>query len=177
MPDQTASKQGFSLGALGSAWRWWLIAIIVIALDQLTKIMADSLLHYGQPWVITPFFNFTLSYNPGAAFSFLADQGGWQRWFFTIIAAVVSIVLVGWIARIASERGRWVEALALSLILGGAIGNLYDRLAYGHVVDFIVFHYQQHAFPAFNIADSAICVGAALLILDTLTSKSEQQDG
>lgn len=168
-------KQRFSMADLTSAWRWWLVAVVVIVADQATKLWAEAALDHGQPWVLTPFFNFTLSYNPGAAFSFLATQGGWQRWFFTVIALVVSLALIVWISRIARVREKWMEALALALILGGAIGNLYDRLAYGHVIDFIVVHYQQHYWPAFNIADSAICVGAGLLILDTLVRKGEQQ--
>ncbi len=168
-------KYGFTAGALSAAWRWWLLAVIVIAADLITKAMAESLLSYGRPWVITPFFNFTLSYNPGAAFSFLAGQGGWQRWFFSIIATVVSVVLIGWIARITPDRDKRLEALALTLILGGALGNLHDRILYGQVVDFIVFHYQHYYFPAFNIADSAICVGAGLLILDTFTGNSKSK--
>lgn len=155
------------------AWRWYILAIVVIALDQISKHWVSAALTYGEPVVFTPFFNFTLLHNPGAAFSFLSDAGGWQRWFFTVVAAVVSVVLVIWLARVSEKR---YEALALALILGGAIGNLYDRVVLGYVVDFIVVHYQDYYWPAFNIADSAITVGAALLILDMLFGKDKRHD-
>lgn len=155
------------------AWRWYILAIVVIVLDQISKHWVSAALTYGEPVVFTPFFNFTLLHNPGAAFSFLSDAGGWQRWFFTVVAAVVSVVLVIWLARVSEKR---YEALALALILGGAIGNLYDRVVLGYVVDFIVVHYQDYYWPAFNIADSAITVGAALLILDMLFGKDKRHD-
>ena len=155
------------------AWRWYILAIAVIVLDQISKHWVSAALTYGEPVVFTPFFNFTLLHNPGAAFSFLSDAGGWQRWFFTVVAAVVSVVLVIWLARVSEKR---YEALALALILGGAIGNLYDRVVLGYVVDFIVVHYQDYYWPAFNIADSAITVGAALLILDMLFGKDKRHD-
>ncbi len=155
------------------AWRWYVLAIVVIVLDQISKHWVSAALTYGEPVVFTPFFNFTLLHNPGAAFSFLSDAGGWQRWFFTVVAAVISVVLVIWLARVSEKR---YEALALALILGGAIGNLYDRVALGYVVDFIVVHYQDYYWPAFNIADSAITVGAALLILDMLFGKDKRHD-
>ncbi len=158
---------------LKSAWRWYALAIVVIVLDQISKQWISATLTYGEPVVFTSFFNFTLLHNPGAAFSFLSDAGGWQRWFFTVVAAVVSVVLVIWLARVSEKR---YEALALALILGGAIGNLYDRVALGYVVDFIVVHYQDYYWPAFNIADSAITVGAALLILDMLFGKDKRHD-
>lgn len=158
---------------LKSAWRWYILAIVVIVLDQISKHWVSAALTYGEPVVFTPFFNFTLLHNPGAAFSFLSDAGGWQRWFFTVVAAVVSVVLVIWLARVSEKR---YEALALALILGGAIGNLYDRVVLGYVVDFIVVHYQDYYWPAFNIADSAITVGAALLILDMLFGKDKRHD-
>lgn len=158
---------------LKSAWRWYTLAIVVIVLDQISKHWVSAALTYGEPVVFTPFFNFTLLHNPGAAFSFLSDAGGWQRWFFTAVAAVVSVVLVIWLARVSEKR---YEALALALILGGAIGNLYDRVVLGYVVDFIVVHYQDYHWPAFNIADSAITVGAALLILDMVFGKDKRHD-
>ncbi|WP_027330554.1 signal peptidase II [Marinimicrobium agarilyticum] len=154
------------------AWRWYAIALIVIVLDQISKYWVSATLTYGDPVVFTPFFNFTLLHNPGAAFSFLSEAGGWQRWFFTAVAAIVSVVLVVWLARVAEKR---YEALALALILGGAIGNLYDRVVLGHVVDFIVVHYKDYYWPAFNIADSAITVGAALLILDMLLGNKDKR--
>lgn len=153
------------------AWRWYALALVVIVLDQLSKQWASASLVYGEPVVLTSFFNFTLWHNPGAAFSFLSDAGGWQRWFFTAVAAIVSCVLVVWIARVSVSKR--LEAFALTMILGGAIGNLYDRVLLGHVVDFIVVHYQDYYWPAFNLADSAITLGAVLLIGDMLFSKEQ----
>ncbi|MFN3582223.1 MAG: signal peptidase II [Pseudomonas sp.] len=151
---------------LRGSLRWLLVSVLVVALDLLTKWFAEANLQmYQQVPVIDGLFSFTLAYNPGAAFSFLAGAGGWQRWFFSAIAVAVSIALVVWLYRL--PRGKVLEPLALALILGGALGNLYDRIVHGHVVDFILVHWQQSwFFPAFNIADSAITVGAVLLILD-----------
>lgn len=148
----------------GLVWLW--LSAVVIALDLLSKWVAESSLGlYQQVPVIDGLFSFTLAYNPGAAFSFLSDAGGWQRWFFITIAVGVSIMLLVWLSRL--HRDKWLEAAALALILGGALGNLYDRIVHGHVVDFILVHWQQSwFFPAFNIADSAITVGAVLLIAD-----------
>lgn len=151
-----------------TVWKWYALAILIIALDQLTKYWVSANFTYGQPWVITDFFNFTLLHNKGAAFSFLSSAGGWQRWFFAVVALVVSCVLTVWMARLEASQ-RWLLS-ALALVLGGAIGNLYDRVVLGYVVDFIVVHYQRHYWPAFNIADSAICVGAAMLIIDSFRS-------
>jgi signal peptidase II len=120
---------------------------------------------------VMPHFNFTLAYNYGAAFSFLADAGGWQRWFFTGLAAVFSVVISVWIARLKPTAK--LEAISLSLILGGAVGNLIDRLLFGYVIDFLDIYYGSYHWPAFNIADSAICVGAVLLILDSFRKKDE----
>ncbi|MFQ3324116.1 MAG: signal peptidase II [Pseudomonadales bacterium] len=144
---------------------YYLISLVVIAVDQWTKSLAVSELANGFVKV-TDFFSLILAYNKGAAFSFLSDAGGWQRWFFTAVAVGVSAVLVVWIYRL--KRHEKLLAIALALVLGGAIGNVYDRIMLGHVVDFILVHYQDNYFPAFNIADSAISVGAALLILDAL---------
>lgn len=146
--------------------RWLVLSAVVVALDLLSKWYADTHLQmYQQVPVIDGLFSFTLAYNPGAAFSFLANAGGWQRWFFMAVAVGVSGMLIIWLARL--PRHKIMEPLALALILGGALGNLYDRIVHGHVVDFILVHWQQSwFFPAFNLADSAITVGAALLILD-----------
>lgn len=146
------------------------IALVVLILDQATKVWAENALAGGNAIVVSSFFKFQLAYNTGAAFSFLRDAGGWQRWFFTIVAFLVSVAIIVWIARIAraGKPDRHWEAIALSLILGGAIGNLYDRFMLGHVIDFIVWHYQHYYWPTFNIADAAICGGAALLIYDML---------
>ena len=143
--------------------QWLFIAVAIVCLDQLTKQLADNMLTYGEPLAILPNFNFTLLYNKGAAFSFLNSAGGWQRWFFTIVALVVSAVIVFWL-KAAGEEQRWTPA-GLVLILGGAIGNVIDRVVFGHVIDFIQVYYGTFYWPAFNVADSAICVGAAILLL------------
>lgn len=147
-------------------WLW--LSLLVLALDLWTKSLADSQLSLYQRIEVLPFFNITLAYNSGAAFSFLADAGGWQRWFFTAIALVASVVIIGWLLKLKGER---LVALGLALILGGAMGNLWDRVMLGHVVDFLDFHWAGYHFPAFNLADSAITVGAILLIVDMFVSK------
>lgn len=153
-------------------WLW--LSALVIGVDLVTKILAETYLQYAQPVHILPVFDLTLLYNTGAAFSFLADQGGWQRWFFTSIALVVSLVLIVWLYRIPRVQ-RWLPC-AIALILGGALGNLIDRIYYGHVVDFLSFHWQGSYFPAFNIADSAITLGALMLVVDALLeSKVKKQ--
>lgn len=149
-----------------SRLKWLWLAALALVLDFVTKQMAEHFLTFAQPVYVLPVFDLTLLYNKGAAFSFLASESGWQRWFFTVIALTVSAVLTWWLMTLkASEK--WLSA-ALALVIGGAIGNLYDRLAYGHVVDFIHLHWGNHYFPAFNIADSAISIGAAMLIIDSL---------
>jgi signal peptidase II len=140
------------------------VAIVIIALDQWTKFLASSQLTYGVPIEILPVFNFTLQHNTGAAFSFLADAGGWQRWFFTAVSSIVSLVLLVWLFRLRNDQKLMMASL--TLILAGAVGNLWDRVVLGYVVDFISVHYQSSFFPAFNIADSAITLGAGLMILD-----------
>lgn len=146
--------------------RWLWLTVVVIALDQITKYWASTMLDFQQPLAVMPLFNLTLMHNYGAAFSFLASAGGWQRWFFTVIAVAISIAIIVWLYRLKAHQ-RW-EAAAMSLILGGALGNLWDRLTLGYVVDFFDVYYGPHHFPAFNIADSAITLGAALLIIDLL---------
>lgn len=150
-------------------WLW--ITLLVILLDQLTKVLADHYLNYHQSVEIIPFFNFTLMYNKGAAFSFLANAGGWQRWFFLILTSAVSLFILIWLRKLKTHQVLQISALAL--ILGGAIGNLIDRAIFGHVIDFLDAYYQQHHWPAFNIADSAITVGAILLIIDTVKNPHE----
>lgn len=142
---------------------WLILTVVVVALDQWTKVLVENALVYGERVPVLPIFNLTLAYNPGAAFSFLADAGGWQRWFFTAVAVVASVVILAWLVTLKGQR--WVAA-ALALVLGGALGNLWDRLVHGHVVDFLDFHWSGSHFPAFNIADSAITLGATILILD-----------
>lgn len=145
---------------------WIGLALVVVAADQWTKALALAQLDYGRPVEILPVFNITLHFNRGAAFSFLSDAGGWQRWFFAAVALVASVVILVWLARL--NRGDKLLAASLSLILGGALGNLWDRLQFGYVVDFISLHYHDWYFPTFNIADSAVTVGAGLMILDAL---------
>ena len=146
------------------AWLW--LSLFIIVADQVTKHWFDANFDLYQQLIVIPdLFSWTLVYNRGAAFSFLASESGWQRWFFAVIALSVSVVLVVWLKRLKSNE-TWL-AIALALVLGGAIGNLYDRVVLGHVVDFILVHWKtQWYFPAFNIADSAITVGAIMLALD-----------
>lgn len=153
------------------AVRWYALALVVILLDQYTKGLASSSLAYGQPERVFSWLNFTLQHNTGAAFSILDDAGGWQRYFFTVVASVISVVLVGWLYL--APRGHWLLALSLGLILGGAVGNLWDRVTLGYVVDFISVHYKNWYFPAFNIADSAISVGAVCMLLDSFLNRDE----
>jgi len=143
---------------------WLTVALTVIVLDQITKIGINHSFELYESLAIFPSFNFTLLYNRGAAFSFLASAGGWQRWFFTGLSLAASILLIIWLIRL-EEKQRWL-GYALALILGGAIGNLIDRVLYGYVIDFIDVYYQQWHWPAFNIADSAISIGAAMLFID-----------
>jgi signal peptidase II len=144
---------------------WFGLAAIVILLDQLTKITISKLFVYGESLHITNFFNLVLAYNTGAAFSFLANESGWQRHLFTGIGIFAALYIAYLIIRHNTQR---LFCLALALILGGAIGNVIDRIMYGHVIDFLDFYYGRTHFPAFNIADSAICLGAFLFILDEL---------
>lgn len=153
-------------------WRWYMLALLVFAADWLTKQWAVSTLVYGVPNVVLPVLDITLVYNRGAAFSFLSEAGGWQRWFFAVIATVASVILAGWIAKL--PRTDVAMPLALALILGGAVGNLYDRILLGYVVDFISAHWGPHYWPAFNIADAAISVGAAIVLLQALFEKKPE---
>jgi len=155
-------------------WFWFVTALVVILLDQWSKQAILARFYEGEVLDFTRFFAFTLRYNPGAAFSFLADSGGWQRWFFTAIALLASALLSLWIKRVAASKPH--EAFALAFILGGALGNLYDRILLGHVVDFILVHYQNYYWPAFNLADSAITLGAAILIVDMLFVREKKAD-
>ncbi|MGB7648056.1 MAG: signal peptidase II [Pseudomonas fluorescens] len=150
---------------------WLVLSVLVLVIDQLSKAHFEGALQMYQQIVVIPdYFSWTLAYNTGAAFSFLADSSGWQSWLFALIAVVVSAVLVVWLKRLGRDD-TWL-AIALALVLGGALGNLYDRIALGHVIDFILVHWQNRwYFPAFNFADSAITVGAIMLALDMFKSK------
>jgi signal peptidase II len=148
-----------------NALPWLLVSLVLIALDQLSKVWALSALQpVGTPHPVIPgLLNWTLAFNTGAAFSFLAQGSGWQRWFFVALALVISLGLVVWLARTA--RREWRTALPLALVIGGALGNLIDRLHASQVTDFIQVYYRDWYYPTFNVADSGICVGAVLLIL------------
>jgi len=146
-------------------WPWLGLAAIVVLLDQVTKMMVSRLFEYGESLPVTSFFNLVLAHNPGAAFSFLASAGGWQRWFFTGIAVVAVVTILYLLQRHAGQR---MFCWALALILGGAIGNLIDRTLHGHVIDFLDFHFAGWHWPAFNVADMGIVGGAALFVLDEL---------
>jgi signal peptidase II len=146
---------------------WLALSLVVVVLDQFTKaIVVETLQPYVPHPVIPGILNWTLAFNTGAAFSFLADQEGWQRWLFTLLAMGVSAVLAAWLRR--TPRGDWHTALPLALVIGGALGNLIDRLRSGHVTDFIQVYLGSWPFPSFNIADSAISVGAVLLVVFSL---------
>lgn len=146
--------------------KWLWLSLLVIILDQFSKYMVSDLLHLYESVAVLPFFSVTLLHNSGAAFSFLAGAGGWQRWLFTAIALVVSVAIIVWIKRLSTTE-TW-QAAALALILGGALGNVIDRLRFGYVVDFLDVYYQKWHWPAFNVADSAITVGVAILLVATL---------
>ena len=153
--------------------KWIWLAIVVVILDQLSKYVASASLEMHQPIAVMPMFNWTLMHNPGAAFSFLANESGWQRWFFSVIAVVVSVVIVLWIKRL-EQHEKW-QAIALALILGGALGNVIDRIWLGYVVDFIQVYYQQWYYPAFNIADSAISIGVVMIIIDSIREYRDEK--
>jgi signal peptidase II len=165
IPTTATERQG---------WRRWLwLSAAVIAADQATKVAILATVRAGDGLAITPFFSLVLTYNTGAAFSFLAAASGWQRWFFVAIAVVAAIVIVTLLKRGGSA---WYST-GLALILGGALGNLYDRLALGKVVDFLLFHYAGWAYPAFNVADSAITVGVVLIVMDSLRRRGGDHAG
>ena len=145
-------------------FKWLSISAVVVALDLYTKHLIQRAFEYGEHLKITSFFDLVRYHNEGAAFSFLADAGGWQKWFFSGISVIAVLVITYLIKKHQQQK---LFCLGLALVLGGAIGNLYDRLTLGYVVDFLSFHYQNWYYPAFNVADSAICVGVALLLIDS----------
>jgi signal peptidase II len=144
--------------------KWLWVSAVVLLLDQSTKLLADAMLTMHQPVHVIPMFALSKVYNPGAAFSFLGDASGWQRWFFVALTLAVSVFLLAWLRRLGPREGR--TAMALVLILGGAVGNLIDRLVYGYVIDFLDVYYGDWHWPTFNLADSAISLGAFLLVMD-----------
>jgi signal peptidase II len=158
-----------SKGKFRSGLRWWWVAAGVLVFDHLTKWLAKTYLMAYQPLFILPVFNLTLSYNKGAAFNFLSYGSGWQVWFLGAVAVIVSVCLLVWLWRL-SVCEHWTS-IALNLIIGGALGNLWDRVTQGQVTDFIQLHLSHFYWPAFNMADTAICVGAAMLFLKTFFNK------
>lgn len=159
----------------GIATKWLMLSIVVIVLlDQWTKFIASGHLTFGQPVPVLPVLNWTLLHNHGAAFSFLSDQGGWQRWFFTGVSAIASVGFTIWLCRL--PKTAWLLRLSLLFIIAGAVGNLYDRVMLGYVVDFISVHWQNRYFyPAFNVADMSICLGAGLMLADIFVQSSEKR--
>jgi signal peptidase II len=149
--------------------RWLWLSTLLIVLDQISKFLVLRFITFEQPISITPFFNLVLAHNPGAAFSFLAKESGWQGWLFGILAILVCMFLIRWLYKLPSKQV-WL-ATALALIIGGALGNLCDRVIHGYVIDFLDFYIGTWHWPAFNLADSAISVGIIMLIVDTIKNK------
>ena len=159
-----------------SAVRWYVLAAVVIVLDQISKQIVLANIAYGETITVAPFWNWVLTFNRGAAFSFLASEDGWQRWFFTVLALGVS----GWIVFMLRQHPtQKLLSFALALIMGGALGNVIDRVRFGAVVDFVQWHAAGYYWPAFNVADSAITVGAVLMVWDQFVSGAvkERQGG
>ena len=155
-----------------SARRWYALAGLVVVLDQFSKWLVLDNIGFGETIYVTSFWNWVLTFNPGAAFSFLADQPGWQRWLFTVLALGVS----GWIAYMLRQHPQQkLQSLALALVMGGALGNVIDRVRFGAVVDFVQWHVAGYYWPTFNIADSAITLGAVLLVIEQLTSANKKE--
>jgi signal peptidase II len=148
-----------------SGWRWLPVTAAVIGLDQFTKLLVVHHVQLYSSIHVLPVLDISLRYNKGAAFSFLEGASGWQRWFFTVLALAVGMTILVWMRRLKGAT-QWLLSLSLALILAGALGNMIDRLRLGHVIDFVVAHWHRAEFPAFNVADSSITVGAALLLLD-----------
>ncbi|MCB1583884.1 MAG: signal peptidase II [Marinicella sp.] len=156
----------------GLFWLW--LSGLVFVLDQWTKNTASSSLELYVPNKMTEFFNLTLMHNKGVAFSLLAEQSGWQRYFLSVVAILIVIWLLYWLFK--NRYSQKLQNVALVLVIGGALGNVYDRIVFGYVVDFIELHYQGYYWPAFNLADSAICLGAFLLIIDAFKNKESGKD-
>lgn len=171
---QRAREERLTRMQKGTAWPWLTLTLFIVVMDQITKGLITSHFKLYESLDLLPFLKITLLHNPGAAFSMLADADGWQRWFFTSVSSIISIVLFFWILQL--PRHQYWLAIALALILGGALGNLWDRIEYGYVVDFIDVYYQDWHWPAFNIADTAISIGAVMLLLDTLFNNHSDSD-
>ena len=147
-----------------SLYKWLIISAVIVIVDLYTKHLIQNAFEYGEHLTVTSFFDLVRYHNEGAAFSFLADAGGWQKWFFSGVSMIAVLVITYLLKKHQQQK---LFCLGLALVLGGAIGNLYDRLTLSYVVDFLSFHYQNWYYPAFNVADSAICVGVALLLIDS----------
>lgn len=174
-PEDRAEPDDGTAGRI--AWgRWLIVSALVIAADQFTKMLVMDALTLYQRTPVLPFLDIVRMHNSGAAFSFLAGASGWQRWVFTGVAVVVSAGLLWWLTRL-PRRGKSVLALGLALLIGGAIGNLIDRLIFGHVVDFILVYWREWSYPAFNVADSAITCGVVLVLFDGLVLERRSQKG
>ena len=167
--NATAIDRRSSAGSL----RWLALSALVIVLDQATKHWMLAAFRPGEDLALTPFASLVLAFNRGAAFSFLAGEAGWQRWLFALIAVVACAIMV-WLLR---RGGRALFCAGLALIIGGALGNLYDRVTLGHVVDFLLLHYRGWSYPTFNVADSAITLGAAALIVDSFRTRGTPRGG
>ncbi len=168
-PSGADAGPGAQMLRFRGARAWFVLSAAIIVIDQVTKRYVVANFEYARPQTISSWLDITLLHNTGAAFSFLAGAGGWQRWLFIALGIAVSLLVVYWLPRLA--KGQWMLAAALALIMGGAIGNVIDRVAYGYVVDFIHVHYERHYWPAFNVADMGISVGAVLLIVDAFFAR------
>lgn len=157
-----------------SGLNWWWLTLLFLIADQVTKTWVANSFELYQSLSVLPFFNITYVHNPGAAFSFLADQDGWQRWFFTAIATIASVIFTVWLAKI--PKTQKMLSIAVALMLSGALGNLIDRVLFGYVIDFLDFHIANKHWPAFNIADSMIFIGAALMIIDSIKNDHEKSE-
>ncbi len=155
-----------------SKHKWLWLSALAIGLDQASKLAVDKSFSLYESMAVMPFFNLTYVHNTGAAFSFLSEAGGWQRWFFAALAIVMSTIMTIWLTRL--KENETLLAVSLSLILGGAMGNLIDRLAYGYVIDFLDVYYGTYHWPAFNIADSAITIGVTLMLVESFKSQEEK---
>lgn len=156
---------------VSGVYHWFALSVAVITIDIYTKHLVQNAFVYGEHLRVAPFFDLVRYHNEGAAFSFLADAGGWQQWFFAVISSIAIIVISYLLVK---HRRQALFCLGLALVLGGAVGNLYDRLTLGYVVDFLLFYYETWYWPAFNLADSAICIGVACLFIDSFKKPASQ---